>query len=167
MSHVTLSKSCSGCWLADLLSNSRLIYRNGKNESDAKKGGRQKGPLEWEQEQSALWVENPQYWQTPSARSRDKPPTQSELEKRTEEAEKWGGHQSHQPDSWPRWLWRLGHLCQVGRSQPGGNSDLTVGGKAPQKEFLQARKVKKPQRYWPGTVALHMRSINFRKAQTS
>ena len=31
---------------------------------------------------------------------------------------------------------------------------LTVGGKAPWKEFLKARKVKKPQRYWPGTVAL-------------
>ena len=31
----------------------------------------------------------------------------------------------------------------------------TVRGKAPRKEFLKARKVKKPQRYWPGTVALH------------
>ena len=30
-----------------------------------------------------------------------------------------------------------------------------MGGKAPQKEFLKARKMKKPQRYWPGTVALH------------
>ena len=31
---------------------------------------------------------------------------------------------------------------------------LTVGGKAPQKEFLKAGKVKKPRKYWPGTVAL-------------
>ena len=30
----------------------------------------------------------------------------------------------------------------------------TVGGKAPQKEFLQACKVKKTRKYWPGTVAL-------------
>ena len=31
----------------------------------------------------------------------------------------------------------------------------TVGGKAPpQKEFLQAGKVKKTGKYWPGTVAL-------------
>ena len=30
----------------------------------------------------------------------------------------------------------------------------TVGGKAPQKEFLQAGKVKKPRKYWAGTVAL-------------
>ena len=31
----------------------------------------------------------------------------------------------------------------------------TVGGKAPYKEFLQAPKVKKTRKYWPGTVALH------------
>ena len=30
----------------------------------------------------------------------------------------------------------------------------TMGGKTPWKEFLQAGKVKKPRRYWPGTVAL-------------
>ena len=30
----------------------------------------------------------------------------------------------------------------------------TVGGKAPQKEFLKAGKVKKTRQYWPGTVAL-------------
>ena len=30
----------------------------------------------------------------------------------------------------------------------------TVGGKAPWKEFIQAGKVKKTRKYWPGTVAL-------------
>ena len=30
----------------------------------------------------------------------------------------------------------------------------TAGGKAPRKEFLQAGKVKKTRKYWPGTVAL-------------
>ena len=30
----------------------------------------------------------------------------------------------------------------------------TVGGKAPWKEFLQAGKIKKTRKYWPGTVAL-------------
>ena len=30
----------------------------------------------------------------------------------------------------------------------------TVGGKAPQKEFLKTGKVKKTRKYWPGTVAL-------------
>ena len=29
-----------------------------------------------------------------------------------------------------------------------------MGGKAPQNEFLQAGKVKKSRKYWPGTVAL-------------
>ena len=32
---------------------------------------------------------------------------------------------------------------------------LTIRGKAPQKEFLKAVKVKTPQRYQLGTVALH------------
>ena len=31
----------------------------------------------------------------------------------------------------------------------------TIGGKAPQKEFLKAGKVKKTRKYQPGTVALH------------
>ena len=31
----------------------------------------------------------------------------------------------------------------------------TNGGKAPQKEFWKAGKVKKTRKYWPGTVALH------------
>ena len=36
----------------------------------------------------------------------------------------WEGHCHHcQPNSWPRWLQRLGHLCWVRRSQPGGSSD--------------------------------------------
>ena len=30
----------------------------------------------------------------------------------------------------------------------------TMGGKAPQKEFLKTGKVKKNRKYWPGTVAL-------------
>ena len=33
-------------------------------------------------------------------------------------------------------------------------SHPTIGGKAPWKEFLKAGKVKKPRRYWPGTVAV-------------
>ena len=59
-----------------------------------------------------------------------------------------------QPNSCPDGYRGLGHLCWVRRSQPGGCSDQTVGGKAPQKEFLQAGKVKKTRKYWPGTVAL-------------
>ena len=58
------------------------------------------------------------------------------------------------PNSWPRWLWRLDHLLWLRRSQSGGSSDLLLGGKAPQKEFLQAGKVKNTRKYQPGTVAL-------------
>ena len=54
--------------------------------------------------------------------------------------------------SWPRWLQRLGHLLQ-GRSQSG--EALTYHERqSPLKEFLQAGKVKKTRKYWPGTVAL-------------
>ena len=61
-------------------------------------------------------------------------PAREEEEKQMEDAEKWVGEARRledvgrsghhcQPDSWPRWLQRLGHLCQVRRSQPGGSSD--------------------------------------------
>ena len=39
----------------------------------------------------------------------------------------------------------------------------TMGGKAPQKEFLQAGKIKKTRKYQPGTVALH-ESWQFQKS---
>ena len=58
-----------------------------------------------------------------------------------------------QPNSWPRWLQRLGHLPQ-GRSLHEGNSTLLLGARPPWKEFLKAGKVKKTRKYWPGTVAL-------------
>ena len=80
------------------------------------------------------------------------------MERRRAEAEKLGEVGSHwrhhQPNSWPRWLQSLGHLCQVGRSQPRRKLWLTMGGKAPQKEFLWDGKVKKPPMYWLGMVAL-------------
>ena len=70
---------------------------------------------------------DPQHWWTP-APAQETPLDQEELMRRTAEAE-WlgdvGGEWGHlQPNSWPRWLQRLGHLCQVGRSQPGGSSNL-------------------------------------------
>ena len=57
--------------------------------------------------------------------------------------------------------WQLAQMAvEAGPSTSGGEELarrklwLTVGGKAPWKEFLKARKVKMPWRYWPGTVAL-------------
>ena len=104
-----------------------------------------------------------------------KPSPTREEEKKLEEAERhveearwlrmWEGPHCHcQLDSWPRWLQSLGHLLWEGGSQ---EEALTYhGGKAPQKEFLQAGKVKKPRKYWPGTVAL-WRSGSSKRALSS
>ena len=59
----------------------------------------------------------------------------------------------HQPNSWPRWLQRPGHLLW-GRSQSGGSSALLWEAKPPGRSSSQARKVKKTRKYQPGTVAL-------------
>ena len=45
-------------------------------------------------------------------------------------------------------------LSAAGEELVKRNLHPTMGGKAPQKEFLRARKVKKPRKYQPGTVAL-------------
>ena len=58
-----------------------------------------------------------------------------------------------QPNSWSKWLQRPGHLLW-GEEPVRRKLCPTVGGKAPWKEFLMAGKVKKPRKYWPGTVAL-------------
>ena len=94
-----------------------------------------------------------------------KPPPTREEEKRMEEAEKWVEK--------ARWLEDVGRLpsslptqqlaqmaAEAGPSGSGREEPVrrklqpTVGGKAPQKEFLQAGKIKKTRKYWPGTVAL-------------
>ena len=64
-----------------------------------------------------------------------------------------GHHHHHQPDSWPRWLWRLGHLLW-GRNQSGGSSDLPWEAKPPRRNSSRLVRVKKTRKYWPGTVAL-------------
>ena len=44
----------------------------------------------------------------------------------------WGGHHHHhQPNSWPRWLQRLGHLSLHGEEPACKKLCPTVGGKAP------------------------------------
>ena len=63
-----------------------------------------------------------------------------------EQLEGWGGCHHHcQPKSWPRWLWRLGHLCQVGRSQPGGSSDLPWEAKSPGRNSSRMARSRKPR----------------------
>ena len=50
----------------------------------------------------------------------------------------------HQPDSWPRWLWRPGNLLW-GRSQSGESSTLPWEAKPLSKEFLKAGKDEEDQ----------------------
>ena len=91
--------------------------------------------------------------------AKEAPPQAEEIMRRITEVEQLKGVGGHlhccQPNSWPRWLQRPGHLHWVKRSQSGGSSDLSWEAKPPQKEFLQAGKVKKTRKYWPGTVALY------------
>ena len=53
------------------------------------------------------------------------PPTLGDMEKRmVERLEEVGGHWSCcLPNSWPRWLQRLGHQCWMGRNQPERSSN--------------------------------------------
>ena len=100
-----------------------------------------------------------------SSPTKEPSPTR-EVEKQMEEGREVGGgckeavgcgtgHHHHcQPDSWPRWLLKPGHLHWVRRSQSGGSSNWLWEAKPPQKEFLQAGNVKKARKYWCGTVAL-------------
>ena len=77
--------------------------------------------------------------------------------------ERWGGHQSHHwPDSWPRWLWRSGHLCQVGRSQLGRSSDLLWEARSPRRNSWRLIKWRSSKGTDQG-LWLYLRSITFRK----
>ena len=121
--------------------------------------GKAKRPFKLEPGWRYIQNKDPQHWQTPSAKSGN--PSNPE----------WIGEKS-------RGGWELGEVgrllessptqqlaqmaAEVGPSMLGGEElarrklQLTVEGEVPQKEFLQARKVKKPQRYWLKTVALHV-----------
>ena len=59
----------------------------------------------------------------------------------------------HQPDSWPRWLQRPGHLIWR-RSQSGGSSDLLWEAKPPIRNSSRLVWSRKTRKYQPGTVAL-------------
>ena len=56
----------------------------------------------------------------------------------------WEDSHCHcQPHSWPRWLWRTGHLLW-GRSQSRGSSDLPWEAKPPGRNFSGLEKSKRP-----------------------
>ena len=95
-------------------------------KKDAQDGGGQKGSGDKTRvEVHAAPMEPPAPMGPPGA-DMETPPTLGEIERRTE-VEKLG-EVGRLPESSPtqqlaRWLQRLGHLCQVGRSQPEGSSN--------------------------------------------
>ena len=93
------------------------------------------------------------------------PSVREEEEKQVEEAKKWVEEArrledvGRSPSSSP--TQQLAQMAaEAGPSTSGVEEPArrklqpTMGGKAPQKEFLQVGKVKKTRKYWPGTVAL-------------
>ena len=86
------------------------------------------------------------------------PPTLGEMERRKVETEKLEEVRRSPELSLTQQVAQMD--AEAGPSTLGGEEparkklQLTVGGKAPWKEFLKSGKVKKPQRYWPGTGAL-------------
>ena len=142
-----------------------LQFQHGKNKKDTKNGGRKKGPPSMNQGRGACrGAGTPISGRLPIAERETPPvqselPTLSELEKRAEEAKRLG-EVGRSPESSP--TQQLAQMAaEAGPSMSGGEEPArrkicpTMGGKAPQKEFLRAGKVKKPQKYWPGTEALH------------
>ena len=87
------------------------------------------------------------------------PPTPSEMERRRAEAERLEELGRLLESSLTQQLAQMAveaRPSMLGREEPPRrNLQLTMVGKASWMEFLQAGKVKKPQRYWLGMVALH------------
>ena len=105
---------------------------------------------------------SPVYHPSPAKRPS---PTREEEEKQMEEVEKWveearrledvGRSLSSLPTQQLAQMAAEARPSTLGVEEPARRKlQPTVGGKAPQKEFLQARKVKKTSKYQSGTVAL-------------
>ena len=94
----------------------------------------------------------------PPFQAKEPSPRREEVEKWVEEA-RWLEEVGRLPSLLPtQWLAQMAVEARPSMSckeEPVRRKlQLTVGGKAPHKEFLQAGKVKKTRKYWPGTVAL-------------
>ena len=85
------------------------------------------------------------------------PPTPGEIERRKREVERLeevGRSLGLSPTQQLAQMAVEAGLSTLGGEEPDRRKlQLTVGNKAPQKEFLKARKVKNPQRFWLGMVA--------------
>ena len=147
---------CSGFWLADSLSlsNSRMVR--------TKKTPRM-GEGKWALQicmrvEVHMEVQEPQHWWTPQCQKLRRPPLRVNWRggwQRQKDMERWGGagviaKLTVGPDGCGDQAIYIGW---------GGASQEEVptycGRQDPQKEFLRAGKVKKPQKYWLGMVAVH------------
>ena len=146
MSHDSYKDALASDWLVF------FYFQYGKNKDHAKEGGWKEDP------KGETWAEVHVVPVEPSVPDVEAPPTLSKTEKRRAEVEKLE-ELGRSPESSP--TQQLAQMAvEAGPSTSGREEPArrklwpTVGGRAPQKEFLRARKVKKPQRYWLGTVAL-------------
>ena len=165
-------------WL--ILTLSKFQY--GKNEGDAPEGWWEKGErdddagLKVSQTQgedpgsSPLRGSGTPSTSAPPSPAPDTPPRLEEIMKRIAEA-----NQLEQEGRSPQSLltWQLAQMAAEARPSTLGGEDLaqkklhpTMGGKAPKKEFLKTRVVKKTWNYWPGHLPF-MRSASFKRSQSS
>ena len=145
---------CSGFWLAGSLSNTSMA----RTKKTSQMGEGKRAP----QVQTRVEVHiepAPPVLADPPVPEVEWSPTQSNLERRVEEAEKLGkvGRLSELSPTH-----QLAQMAgEAGPSMLGGEEPArrklwpTMGGKAPQKQFLKAGKVKQHWRYQLGIVALH------------
>ena len=132
-------------------------FQFGQNQENTKKGEGKRALQVWTKAEEHTEQEPPVPVDPPVPEV-ETTPMHSELERRVEEAETLG-EMGRLLET--LWTWQLAQVTVEARpSMPGGEELarrklwLTVGGKAPWKKFLWAGKVKKPQRYWLGTVAI-------------
>ena len=154
MDTTRLSQDCCGFWLADTLSlcltSSMARTKKTLQMGEVKESYKYKWGQRYRMRQGI-----PGAGGLP-APEMEQALTQKELAQWVREAERHGGHWScHQSNSWPRWLWRPGHPCWAGRSQPEGSSDLLWEARPPERNSWRLERWRGPkstdQGPWPFT----------------
>ena len=138
--------------LCHWLMSSYLFYRMARTKLIPKKDekGGERWVL-WSKEERRALVERGQ--RPPSQYTTHPQPESPHLQERRRRRWKrqrggwwrmWEGLHHCQPDSWPRWLQRLGHLLWVGRSQSGGSSNLPWEAKPPRRNSSRLGRLRRP-----------------------
>ena len=93
-------------------------------------------------------VHHPSPARKPSHTSEEKKKQMEEAERQGEEARRLEdvgrSPYHHQPNSWPRWLQRPGHLVWVRRSQSGGTSNLLLEARPPRRNSPRLERSRRP-----------------------